>query len=86
MMSSMIFGSILGLDAHHQRFGRDGQRGRSQQIVAELCDLSEAGLLADKENFAKVLEQRLGDFKRRARPLNAIDPAILNAISFESTS
>ena len=67
MMSSMTFGSIPALTPITSASEEIDQRGRGEQIVAELCDLSEAGLLADEEHLAKVLEQRLGDLERRAR-------------------
>src|SRR6202012_1138256 len=56
-----------GLDAHHQSFRGKAERSRSEQIVAKLGDLGEASLLADKEHFAKILEERLCDLERRAR-------------------
>ena len=40
MTSSMVVGIEPGLDAHHHRLGRDGDRGRREQVVDHLHGLA----------------------------------------------
>jgi hypothetical protein len=59
-----------GLDAHHDRFGRDRERRRRQQIVGELHRLPHAWALADEEHLAEHLEYRAKPVSQVARAGN----------------